>query len=82
MIMLLDFLSLMRFIHWTSCLIRLFDHYVARNTNLPFLQVELRDVDTGNKVTERFRTDEAIESMYMNYQSFFFTNFNPLLKTN
>jgi hypothetical protein len=27
------------------------------------LQVELRDVDTGNKITERFRTDEALESM-------------------
>lgn len=26
-------------------------------------QVELRDVDTGNKITERFRTDEALESM-------------------
>lgn len=27
------------------------------------LQVELRDVDSGNKTTERFRTDEAIERM-------------------
>jgi len=27
------------------------------------IQVELRDVDTGNKITERFRTDEALESM-------------------
>lgn len=26
-------------------------------------QVELRDVDSGNKVNERLRTDEAIESM-------------------
>ena len=25
--------------------------------------MELRDVDTGNKITERFRTDEALESM-------------------
>ena len=27
--------------------------------------MELRDVDSGNKVTERFRTDEAIESMHL-----------------
>ncbi|ONM10496.1 Elongation factor P [Zea mays] len=27
------------------------------------IQVELRDVDTGNKITERFRTDEALESL-------------------
>jgi hypothetical protein len=27
------------------------------------LQVELRDVDTANKTVERFRTDEALESM-------------------
>ncbi|KAJ8432684.1 hypothetical protein Cgig2_034010 [Carnegiea gigantea] len=27
------------------------------------IQVELRDVDSGNKVTERFRTDEAIENL-------------------
>ncbi|CAN6476724.1 unnamed protein product [Victoria cruziana] len=26
------------------------------------IQVELRDVDNGNKVTERFRTDEAVEN--------------------
>ncbi|KAF9595283.1 hypothetical protein IFM89_038418 [Coptis chinensis] len=26
------------------------------------LQVELRDIDSGNKVTERFRADEALES--------------------
>nr|CAD1818471.1 unnamed protein product [Ananas comosus var. bracteatus] len=26
------------------------------------IRVELRDVDTGNKTTERFRTDEAIET--------------------
>lgn len=31
--------------------------------NSLMLQVELRDVDTGNKITERFRTDEALESM-------------------
>ncbi|XP_042405352.1 elongation factor P-like isoform X1 [Zingiber officinale] len=34
------------------------------------IQVELRDVDTGNKVTERFRTDEAIESVFVEEKSF------------
>ncbi|XP_068642736.1 uncharacterized protein [Aristolochia californica] len=29
------------------------------------IQVELRDVDTGNKITERFRTDEAIERVFV-----------------
>ncbi|RLN41955.1 hypothetical protein C2845_PM01G22910 [Panicum miliaceum] len=33
--------------------------------------VELRDVDTGNKITERFRTDEALENeMKVNLQYF------------
>lgn len=31
------------------------------------LQVELRDVDSGNKVNERLRTDEAVESMYTDF---------------
>ncbi|XP_074558996.1 uncharacterized protein LOC141814935 [Curcuma longa] len=34
------------------------------------IQVELRDVDTGNKVTERFRTDEAIETVFVEEKSF------------
>lgn len=33
------------------------------------LQVELRDVDSGNKVNERLRTDEAVESMYTDFLS-------------
>uniref|UniRef100_A0A1D1XU02 Elongation factor P n=1 Tax=Anthurium amnicola TaxID=1678845 RepID=A0A1D1XU02_9ARAE len=36
------------------------------------IQVELRDVDTGNKVTERFRTDEAIERVFVEEKSFTF----------
>jgi hypothetical protein len=45
------------------------------------LQVELRDVDTGNKITERFRTDEALESMMMHPPPplFFFTEKATLL---
>ena len=39
--------------------------------------MELRDVDTGNKITERFRTDEALESMF--FFSFFFTEKSTLL---
>ncbi|XP_008813733.1 elongation factor P isoform X1 [Phoenix dactylifera] len=34
------------------------------------IQVELRDVDNGNKVTERFRTDEAIERVFVEEKSF------------
>ncbi|CAO2832874.1 unnamed protein product [Amaranthus hypochondriacus] len=34
------------------------------------IQVELRDVDSGNKVTERFRTDEAIEMVFVEEKSF------------
>ncbi|OEL27667.1 Elongation factor P [Dichanthelium oligosanthes] len=34
------------------------------------IQVELRDVDTGNKVTERFRTDEALERVFVEEKSF------------
>ncbi|KAK1281697.1 hypothetical protein QJS10_CPB22g01258 [Acorus calamus] len=34
------------------------------------IQVELRDVDTGNKVSERFRTDEAIERVFVEDKSF------------
>ncbi|XP_052194426.1 uncharacterized protein LOC127802562 isoform X5 [Diospyros lotus] len=29
------------------------------------IQVELRDVDSGNKINERFRTDEAIERVFV-----------------
>ncbi|GJN22953.1 hypothetical protein PR202_gb10563 [Eleusine coracana subsp. coracana] len=36
------------------------------------VQVELRDVDTGNKVTERFRTDEALERVFVEEKSFTF----------
>ncbi|XP_031483803.1 uncharacterized protein LOC116253146 isoform X1 [Nymphaea colorata] len=36
------------------------------------IQVELRDVDSGNKVTERFRTDEAIERVFVEEKSFTF----------
>ncbi|XP_042480019.1 elongation factor P isoform X2 [Macadamia integrifolia] len=35
------------------------------------IQVELRDVDSGNKITERFRTDEAIE-IFVEEKSFTF----------
>ncbi|CAL4936572.1 unnamed protein product [Urochloa decumbens] len=34
------------------------------------IQVELRDVDTGNKITERFRTDEALERVFVEEKSF------------
>lgn len=34
---------------------------------MAILQVELRDVDSGNKVNERLRTDEAIESISFYY---------------
>ncbi|KAG9450375.1 hypothetical protein H6P81_010340 [Aristolochia fimbriata] len=34
------------------------------------IQVELRDVDTGNKITERFRTDEAIEKVFVEEKSY------------
>ncbi|XP_074303718.1 uncharacterized protein LOC141638211 isoform X3 [Silene latifolia] len=34
------------------------------------IQVELRDVDTGNKLTERFRTDEPIEKVYVEERTF------------
>lgn len=36
------------------------------------IQVELRDVDNGNKITERFRTDEAIERVFVEEKSFTF----------
>ncbi|CAN6476725.1 unnamed protein product [Victoria cruziana] len=36
------------------------------------IQVELRDVDNGNKVTERFRTDEAVERVFVEEKSFTF----------
>ncbi|KAK6936993.1 Translation elongation factor P/YeiP, central [Dillenia turbinata] len=34
------------------------------------IQVELRDADSGNKVTERFRTDESIEKVFVEERSF------------
>ncbi|XP_077213378.1 elongation factor P (EF-P) family protein isoform X3 [Tasmannia lanceolata] len=33
-------------------------------------QVELRDVDTGNKITERFRTDEPIERVFVEQKTY------------
>lgn len=33
------------------------------------IQAELRDVDSGNKVNERFRTDEAIEKVFVEEKS-------------
>jgi translation elongation factor P len=36
------------------------------------IQVELRDVDTGNKTVERFRTDEAIEKVFVEEKTFTF----------
>ncbi|KAG0500626.1 hypothetical protein HPP92_000698 [Vanilla planifolia] len=36
------------------------------------IQVDLRDVDTGNKITERFRTDEALEVVVVEDRSFTF----------
>ncbi|XP_039119576.1 elongation factor P isoform X2 [Dioscorea cayenensis subsp. rotundata] len=36
------------------------------------IQVELRDVDNGNKITERFRTDENIERVFVEEKSFTF----------
>ncbi|KAF3330198.1 putative translation elongation factor P [Carex littledalei] len=36
------------------------------------VQVELRDVDTGNKTVERFRTDEAIEKVFVEEKTFTF----------
>ncbi|CAI9268601.1 unnamed protein product [Lactuca saligna] len=34
------------------------------------IQVELRDVDSGNKVNERFRTDETVEKIFVEAKSF------------
>lgn len=34
------------------------------------MQVELRDVDSGNKVNERLRTDEMVEKVYVEAKSF------------
>lgn len=34
------------------------------------IQVELRDVDSGNKVNERFRTDETVEKIFVESKSF------------
>uniref|UniRef100_A0A0D9W0D6 Translation elongation factor P/YeiP central domain-containing protein n=1 Tax=Leersia perrieri TaxID=77586 RepID=A0A0D9W0D6_9ORYZ len=34
------------------------------------IQVELRDVDTGNKIVERFRTDESLERVFVEEKSF------------
>ncbi|XP_031099605.1 uncharacterized protein LOC116003806 [Ipomoea triloba] len=34
------------------------------------IQVELRDVDSGNKVNERFRTDEAVERVFAEEKPF------------
>ncbi|KAL8252529.1 hypothetical protein R6Q59_036222 [Mikania micrantha] len=34
------------------------------------IQVELRDVDSGNKVNERFRTDETIEKIFVEAKSY------------
>lgn len=34
------------------------------------IQVELRDVDSGNKLNERFRTNEAIEKVFVEEKSF------------
>ncbi|KAI3905612.1 hypothetical protein MKX01_036521, partial [Papaver californicum] len=36
------------------------------------IQVELRDVDSGNKVTERFHTGEAMERVFVEQKSFTF----------
>ncbi|CAK9144727.1 unnamed protein product [Ilex paraguariensis] len=33
-------------------------------------KVELRDVDSGNKVNERLRTDEALERVFVEEKSF------------
>ncbi|KAJ3670187.1 hypothetical protein LUZ60_010511 [Juncus effusus] len=34
------------------------------------IQVELRDVDSGNKIVERFRTDEALEKVFVEDKTF------------
>lgn len=34
------------------------------------IQVELRDIDSGNKVNERFRTDETIERVFVEEKHF------------
>ncbi|KAD5803538.1 hypothetical protein E3N88_14898 [Mikania micrantha] len=34
------------------------------------IQVELRDVDSGNKVNERFRTDETVEKIFVEAKSY------------
>ncbi|KAJ0020394.1 hypothetical protein Pint_31430 [Pistacia integerrima] len=34
------------------------------------MQMELRDVDTGNKISLRFGTEEAVESMHLNFLIF------------
>lgn len=36
------------------------------------IQVELRDVDNGHKVTEKFRTDEALERVFVQDKSYTF----------
>ncbi|XP_049935055.1 uncharacterized protein LOC116253146 isoform X3 [Nymphaea colorata] len=44
----------------------------SRGAKVLGTDVELRDVDSGNKVTERFRTDEAIERVFVEEKSFTF----------
>ncbi|XP_034688383.1 elongation factor P [Vitis riparia] len=36
------------------------------------IQVELRDIDSGSKVNEKFRTDETIESVFVEEKSFLY----------
>ena len=38
------------------------------------LQVELRDIDSGNKVNERLRTDETVESILHYHLIYFLAN--------
>ncbi|KAG8061350.1 hypothetical protein GUJ93_ZPchr0003g18063 [Zizania palustris] len=45
-------------------------HHSHQGRGGAIIQVELRDVDTGNKITERFRTDEALERVFVEEKSF------------
>ncbi|XP_057956479.1 uncharacterized protein LOC131149761 [Malania oleifera] len=45
------------------------------------IQVELRDVDSGNKTTERFRTDESIERVFVEekHYTYLYTDKNSIV---
>ncbi|KAK9058538.1 hypothetical protein SSX86_023380 [Deinandra increscens subsp. villosa] len=46
------------------------DSRKGRCYHTDYQQVELRDVDSGNKVNERFRTDETVEKIFVEAKSY------------